>query len=84
MPLILKHQTEAEFLGRLRTAYMNSVGDDTINIGAYVTASIARGDWSDAQLRAAWGATAAAWNTVKADMRAMVDARAVVRGAAGR
>lgn len=83
MAIILKHQTEQEFLGRLRTRYLQSQGDDTINLAAYVVAAQARGDWSDAKLRAAWGHNAAQWLALKAKFKTLVDARASVRGAVG-
>ena len=83
MALILKHQTEADFLGRLRSRYLQSQGEDTINLAAYVVAAQARGDWSDAQMRAAFGRNVSQWAVLKNKMISIVNARAAVRGAVG-
>lgn len=83
MALVLKHQTEADFIKRVRETYRNAVGDEAIDVGAYIDAAIQRGDLPDASVRAAFGHNAATWNNARARMRARLNARNTVRTAVG-
>lgn len=83
MALILKHQSEDAFLTRLRDYYRDTVGDATIYAAEWILAAIQRGDITDTSMRNKFGKNVAAWNTFKADMRAMGGARNIVLAARG-
>ncbi len=83
MTLALKHQTEEQFIARVRQAYRNAIGDEAINVAAYIDAAIQRGDLVDATVRAAFGMTAAQWVQARNRMKNMVAARNTGRIAIG-
>lgn len=83
MALILKHQTRAQFLARLREDYRGSERDRTVHLGDRVLAMIGSGDLTDAELRAAFGLSVAQWAAAKARMQTRVNARQTIRAAVG-
>lgn len=75
--------TKAELIRRLREDYRNAQGEQAVTIAQAIQNLIAAGTLTDADLRAAFGTTVAQWAQVKARMKALIDARAVVRAARG-
>jgi hypothetical protein len=83
MPILLKHQTPSQFVGRLREAYRVSSREQTAQIARWILAKLQAGDVTDAQLRTAFGLTSAQWNTVKTKMTALRNAANALKTAAG-
>jgi hypothetical protein len=83
MALLLKHQTQDQFLTKLREAYRSSEGERNISIGSYILAAIQRGDITDAAIRAKFGMTQAQWNTMRSKMQSRIAALTTIRNAAG-
>ena len=83
MPILLKHQTPSQFVGRLREAYRVSSREQTAQIARWILAKLQTGDVTDAQLRTAFGLTTAQWNTVKTKMTALRNAANALKTAAG-
>jgi hypothetical protein len=83
MALLLKHQTQDQFLTKLREAFRASEGERNISIGQYILAAIQRGDITDAAIRAKFGVTSAQWNTIRSKMQSRVTALSTIRNAAG-
>jgi hypothetical protein len=83
MPILLKHQTPAQFIARLREAYRNSEGEKCAQLSTWVLAKIQTGDITDTQLRTAFGLSVAQWNAVKTKMTARKNARVSLKTAVG-
>lgn len=83
MALLLKHQTKEQFIARLREEYRNSEGERTIQLGKFIVAKLGTNDFSDIEMRAAFGLTTAQWNTLKTKLNARVTASNTVRTALG-
>lgn len=83
MALLLKHQTEAEFISRLREAYRNSEGERTIQLGKFIVAKTGSGDLSDTALRTAFGMTAGQWTAAKNRMNTRITAQATIHTTIG-
>lgn len=81
MALLLKHQTPAQFVARLREAYRNSDREKVINLARFIVSRIQAGDITDAQCRTAFGLTSAQWNTLKAKMNSWIAADNSVQSA---
>lgn len=71
MALILVHQTPAQLAARLRVRYKAAVGDDCARIATWLLGHIEAGDFTDAQVRTAFGLTAGQWTTLKAKMTSL-------------
>lgn len=83
MALNLKHQTAAQFAARLRERYRNASEGECARIAAWILRHIANGDFTDLQVRNAFGLTAGQWTTLKAKMQALVDNYSAVQAARG-
>ena len=68
MALDLKHQTVAQFLGRVRVQYQAADGEQACRLATWLVDAIDAGDVTDAQARAAWGMTTAQWASLKGRM----------------
>ena len=83
MPLILRHQSLADFRARLRADMRDSSGGRTVHLADRIMAMIQDGDLTDAELRAAFGRTPAQWAALKNKFNTLVNARRTLRGAVG-
>ena len=73
MALNLKHQTAPQFATRLRERYRSASREECARIASWILRHIANGDFTDLQVRNAFGLTAGQWTTLKAKMQALVD-----------
>lgn len=84
MALLLFHQTQVQFLARLREDFRNAKGAYAVHLGERILTFISANDLTDAQCRAAWGGLGvAAWTAAKNRMSARITARNTIRGATG-
>lgn len=83
MALLLKHQTVAQFVARVREAYRSRDRDELVRIARWILASIQRGDITDANCRTAFGLNSTQWNNLKTKMTNMVNASNTIQGAVG-
>lgn len=83
MALILKHQSAAQFVTRVREAYRNGRRDQLIQIARFIIGRIQSGDLTDAQCRNAFGLTSAQWTALKTKMQTMLTAANTVESAVG-
>lgn len=83
MALILKHQTPAAFISKVRQAYRDGNSDQLVIISKFLIARVQAGDVTEAQLRTAFGLNTAQWNTLKAKMQALITAHNTVKSAVG-
>lgn len=83
MALVLKHQTRAQFITRVRQAYRDGDRDMLLRIARFLLNRIQAGDVTDAELRAAFGLTTTQWNNLKTKMQQLLNADATLRGAVG-
>ena len=83
MALILQHQSVEAFVARVRAAYREGSPETVIKISSYLTSRVQSGDITSAQVRSAFGLTAAQWTTLRDKMLALVAAANAVRTATG-
>lgn len=83
MALLLKHQTQQQFMQRVREIYRDGDKDAVIAVSRWAIAAIQRGDVTDDNFREVFGLTASKWNTLKAKMTARVNALNVLNSSAG-
>lgn len=65
MALNLQHQTAEEFAARLRIRYLKSSREECARIAKWVLDHIEAGDFTDAQVRNAFGLTTGQYNALK-------------------
>jgi len=68
MALNLNHQTAAEFAARLRTRYLNADKTECARLAKWILDHIDAGDFTETQMRNAFGLTAGQWTTLKTKM----------------
>ena len=68
MALTLRHQTKAQFAARLRERYRNASREEAARIATWMLNSIEAGDFTDLQVRTAFGLTSGQWTTLKAKL----------------
>lgn len=83
MALLLKHQTVAQFVARVRESYRSRDRDKLVKIARWILAALNRGDITDANCRAAFGLNTTQWNNLKAKMTTLVNASNTIQGAVG-
>lgn len=83
MALDLKHQTAAQFAARFRAQWKGSTREQCCRMAYWLIERINAGDFTDAQVRNAFGLTSAQYTTLKSKMTAMHDHWAAVRAAVG-
>lgn len=83
MPLVLKHQTAAQFIARFREAYRNADRERLARLAKWLLARIAAGDITDTQARNAFGLTVNQWDTKKTQMTDLVAKYNAVQTAKG-
>ena len=65
MALNLKHQTLAQFAARLRERYKQSKGEGCANIARFILRGLENGDFTDTQVRNAFGMTVIQYTAFK-------------------
>jgi len=83
MALLLKHQTVEGLVSRIRARYKDSSPQEVVTIARFLINRISTGDLTDAQLRTAFGKSAAQWTSLKNKMTSLVNADNSVRAATG-
>ena len=83
MALTLRHQTKAQFAARLRERYRRASREEAARIATWMLNSIEAGDFTDLQVRTAFGLTSVQWTTLKAKMTTLRTNWLAVLAAAG-
>lgn len=83
MALNLKHQTAAQLAARFRAKYRDASGIDQAKMATWLLAHITAGDFTDAQVRSAFGLTSQQYTNMKARMTTLRDQWAAVQAARG-
>lgn len=83
MALVLKHQTLAEFATRLREHYRQLSGEELCEVAKFIVAHIANGDFTETQVRNAFGLTVAQWDVVKVRIQNYADVHDILLSAVG-
>ena len=73
MALLLKHQTQQEFIDRFREAYRNSDKEQLVQLARWLLARIAANDITDTQCRNAFNMGVVAWTALKNKMQNWVN-----------
>lgn len=79
----LQHQTAAQFAARLRERFRNANREEAARLAKWILDHLEAGDFTDAQIRNAFGLTAGQWTTLKAKMTTLRTNYAAVQAAAG-
>ena len=83
MALVLQHQTAAEFVARLREKYRTSSREECARLAAWIYDHYQAGDFTAAQLRAAFGMNQTQFTAFVAKVQALRDHWVAVQGAQG-
>lgn len=83
MSLLLKHQTAAQFISRVRERYRNAFWEELIIIARWVLNKLESGDITDSQCRNAWNKTILEWTALKTKMQNWVNNYDSVQSAQG-
>lgn len=83
MALNLQHQTAAQFAARLRQRYRNANREEAARLAKWILDHLEAGDFTDLQIRNAFGLTAGQWTTLKAKMTALRTNYEAIQVAAG-
>lgn len=68
MAIALRHQTAAQFAARLRERYKSASKEEAARIATWLLNHIDNGDFTETQVRNAFGLTAGQWTTLKAKL----------------
>ena len=83
MALALQHQTVEQFVARLRERYRTSSREECARLAAWLYDHYQMGDFTAAQLRAAFGMNQTQFQAFVAKVQALRDHWVAVQGAAG-
>lgn len=83
MALGLQHQTLSEFGVRLRQRFLLASKDEAARLAHKIIVYVNRGDFTDTQVRNAFGLTVNQYNTLKAKLIALNDHWLAIQDAAG-
>ena len=83
MALILKHQSVDAFVTRVRAAYRDGNREVLVKIARFILARIQAGDFTDAQVRTAFGLNTTQWNNLKTRMQNLITADNTLISAVG-
>lgn len=83
MALNLRYQTATQFAARLRERYRNASREECARIATWLLNHIEAGDFTDLQVRNAFGLTAGQYTTVKAKWTNLRTAFQAVQAATG-
>lgn len=81
--LSLKYQTKTDLAQRFREMYRAASRETAARMAYWLVERIVSGDFTDAQVRAAFGLTSAQYTTAKAKLQALYDQWAAIQNAAG-
>lgn len=83
MALNLNHQTKAQFAARLRARYKSADKAEACRLAAWILDRIDAGDFTELQVRTAFGLTAGQWTTLKAKLTTQRTHHNAVQAAVG-
>jgi hypothetical protein len=83
MALNLRHQTPAQFAARLRARYKAASKVEACRLATWMLDHIDAGDFTELQVRNAFGLTAGQWTTLKAKLTTMRTNHNAVQSAVG-
>lgn len=83
MALNLQHQTATQLAARFRAKYRDASGIEQAKMATWLLAHITAGDFTDAQVRNAFGLTTTQYNAMKTRMTTLRDQWAAVQAARG-
>lgn len=83
MALNLVHQTPTQLAARLRARYRDASGIEQAKMATWLLARITDGDFTDAQVRTAFGLTTQQYSAMKTRMTTLRDQWAAVQAARG-
>ena len=83
MALNLQHQTATQFAARLRERYRNCTKQETARLAKWILDHLEAGDFTDLQIRNAFGLTSGQWTTLKSKMTTLRTNLEAVQAAAG-
>lgn len=83
MALNLKHQTPAQLAARFRAAYRVATAERAAKMAYWLIERILTGDFTDAQVRGAFGLTTQQYTALKTRMTALHDQYQAVQAARG-
>ena len=83
MAISLQHQSAAQFAARLRARYLASSKIECARLATWVLNHLDAGDFTETQIRNAFGLTAGQWTTLKAKMTNLRTAYNAALAAAG-
>lgn len=83
MALNLQHQTAAQFAARLRERYKTATDVEAGRIANWIINHINLGDFTETQVRNAFGLNTTQWATLKAKLTALRDNYLAVMAARG-
>ena len=83
MALALNHQTATQFATRLRERYRAASKEECARLAKWILDHIDAGDFTETQVRNAFGLTAGQWTTIKAKMTTLRTNYDAVLAAAG-
>lgn len=83
MAITLQHQAPVQFAARLRQRYRNASKTEAARLAKWILDHLESGDFTDTQIRNAFGLTAGQWTTLKAKMTNMRSNYEAVQTAAG-
>lgn len=83
MALNLVHQTATQLAARFRAKYRDASGIEQAKMATWLLAAITAGDFTDAQVRNAFGLTTQQYTAMKTRMTTLRDQWAAVQAARG-
>lgn len=84
MALNLRYQTPAQFAARLRKRFRNAEREECARIAHWILRRIQLGDFTEAQVRNAFGLTVQQWATLRTNkLEPLANAWAAVKAARG-
>jgi hypothetical protein len=83
MAIDFKHQTAAQFAARFRARYRVASGAEAARLANWILNHIAAGDFTDAQVRNAFGLTTQQYTNLKTRMQALSTNWSAVQAAQG-
>lgn len=81
--MILVHQTKAQFAARWRAKFRAASREEACRMAAWLLDRIDAGDFTDAQVRTAFGLTTTQYNNLKTRLTSMRTAWQALQQAAG-
>lgn len=83
MALALNYQTKTELAARFRARFRAATREQAAKLAYWLIEQIAAGEFTDAQVRAAFGLTTTQYTAMKSRMQTLHDQYAAIQNAAG-